>query len=297
MNSALSQWSLLALLFLLPGPAPAQQAPLSQTKHCLWKVQGTRNTVFLFGSIHFLKKDFYPLPKPIEDAYQQSDITVFEVDFEEMQSPAAQRKMAKEGRYPEGETIRQHLPKETYDKLRARVAEIAGDGAAFDSLKPWMVAVALLGMELQKLGFGPEQGVDLYFADKARKDKKQVVALETVDLQLALFTGLTKDEEDAMLKETLQEISKFETLFRDIIEAWKIGDTKALDKFIVESMREHPKIHKKLLVDRNKVWADKLEQWLAGEKDVFVVVGAAHLIGKDSLVDLLSKKRFKVQQL
>jgi uncharacterized protein YbaP (TraB family) len=297
MNIALSRWTLLALFVLLHSPAPAQQAPLKQTKHCLWKVQGARNNLYLFGSIHFLKKDLYPLPKPIEDAYQQSDITVFEVDFEEMKSPEAQLKMAKQGRYPEGETIRQHLPKETYDKLRARVAETAGDGSAFDSLKPWMVAVALLGMELQKLGFTPEHGVDLYFADKARKDKKQVVALETVDLQLALFTGLTKDEEDAMLKETLHETSKFKTIFSDIIEAWKIGDVKALDKFIVESMREHPKIHKKLLLDRNKQWADKLEKLLTGEKDVFVVVGAAHLIGKDSLVDLLSKKRFKVQQL
>lgn len=299
MNIAKSRWTLLTVLAwaLICAPADAQQAPKTQTKHCLWKVQGASNSVYLFGSIHFLKKDFYPLPKPIEDAYRQSDTAVFEVDFEEMKSPEAQVKMAREGKYPEGQTIRQHLPKETYDKLHARVAETVGNGSAFDSLKPWMVAVALLGIELQKLGFEPEQGVDLYFADKARKDKKQVMALETVDVQLALFSGLSRDEQDAMLSETLQEISKFEKIFTDVIQAWKIGDTQALDKFIVESMREHPKIHKKLLIDRNKQWADKLEKLLTGPKDVFVVVGAAHLIGKDSVVDLLSKKRFKVQQL
>jgi uncharacterized protein len=299
MNFAKSPWMLLTVIALLgfENPAHAQQALKTQTKHSLWKVQGASNSVYLFGSIHFLKKDFYPLPKPIEDAYKQADITVFEVDLEEMKSPEAQLKMVKEGKYPEGETIKQHLPKETYDKLHAHVAETMGVGSAFDSLKPWMVAVALLGIELQKLGFDPEHGVDQYFADRARKDKKQVVALETVDLQLALFTGLSKDEEDAMLKETLQEISNFKTIFTDVIEAWKNGDTKGLDKFIVESMREHPKIHKKLLIDRNKEWAGKLEKLLAGPKDVFVVVGAAHLVGKDSVVDLLSKKRFKVQQL
>jgi uncharacterized protein YbaP (TraB family) len=299
MNFAKSPWMLLTVMALLgfENPAHAQQALKTQTKHSLWKVQGASNSVYLFGSIHFLKKDFYPLPKPIEDAYKQADITVFEVDLEEMKSPEAQLKMVKEGKYPEGETIKQHLPKETYEKLHAHVAETMGVGSAFDSLKPWMVAVALLGIELQKLGFDPEHGVDQYFADRARKDKKQVVALETVDLQLALFTGLSKDEEDAMLKETLQEISNFKTIFTDVIEAWKNGDTKGLDKFIVESMREHPKIHKKLLIDRNKEWAGKLEKLLAGPKDVFVVVGAAHLVGKDSVVDLLAKKRFKVQQL
>ena len=95
----------------------------------------------------FLKKEFYPLPKPIEDAYNQSQVTVFEVDFQEMKSPEAQLKMVQQGKYPEGQTIRQHVSKETYDKLHAYVAERMGNGAAFDSLKPWMVAVALLGME------------------------------------------------------------------------------------------------------------------------------------------------------
>jgi uncharacterized protein YbaP (TraB family) len=283
----------IVVFLLLHAVAPAQQA----TKHCLWKVQGASNTVHIFGSIHFLKKDFYPLPKPIEDAYKESEIAVFEVDFDEMKSPRAQRKMAQQGRYPEGQTIKDHISKETYAKLHAYVAERTGNGAAFDSLKPWMVAVALLTMELDRLGFNPDQGVDQYFATKAKKDKKEIVPLETVDVQLSLFAGLSKDEENAMLQETLREISEFKQIFDDVIKAWRTGDAKALDKFIVESMREHPKIHKKLLIDRNKEWADKLEKLLAGQKDVFVVVGAAHLVGKDSVIDLLSKKRFKVQQL
>lgn len=288
--------ALLALL-LVHDTSHAQQVPQKPAKHCLWKVQGASNTVYLFGSIHFLKKSFYPLPQPIEDAYKQAPISVFEVDFDEMKSPEAQRKMLQQGRYPEGDSIKKHLSKDTYEKLHSYVADRMGDGAAFDSLKPWMVAVALLGIELQKLGFDPEQGVDQYFVNKARQDKKQIMALETVDAQLSLFAGLAKDEEEAMLKEAITEITKFQKILADVIEAWRTGDTKALDKFIVESMREHPKIHKKLLIDRNQQWAAKLEKLLAGEKDVFVVVGAAHLVGKDSVSDLLSKKRFKVQQL
>lgn len=288
--------ALLAVLFV-SNVAQAQQAPKTGTKHSLWKVQGASNTVYLLGSIHFLKKDFYPLPKPIEDAYKESEVVVFEVDFDEMKSPEAQLKMVQQGKYPEGETIKQHLNKSTYEKMHAYVAQRMGDGAAFDSLKPWMVAVALLTMELQKLGFDPEQGVDQYFLNKAKKDKKRIMSLETVDVQLSLFAGLSKEEENAMLEETLREISEFKQIFDDVIEAWKTGDAKALDKFIVESMREHPKIHKKLLIDRNEQWADKLEKLLTRDKDVFVVVGAAHLVGKDSVVDLLTKKRFKVQQL
>src|SRR5688572_8192362 len=62
------------LAFVLLQHAPilqAQQVAKPQTKHCLWKVQDRTNAIHLLGSIHFLKKEFYPLPKPIEDAYAQ----------------------------------------------------------------------------------------------------------------------------------------------------------------------------------------------------------------------------------
>lgn len=275
----------------------AQQSPKTQTKHCLWKVEGRTNAAYLFGSIHFLKKEFYPLAQPIEDAYKRSRVVVFEADLEEMQSPEAQLKMLQQGKYPEGQTLKQNVSKDTYAKLEAYLSESLGSAALFDGLKPWMVAVALLGMELQKLGFNPEQGVDKYFFDKAKQDQKQIVPLETIDFQLGLFAGLSKEEEDAMLKETLQEITSFKKILTEMTDAWKTGDTKKLDELILDAMRQFPQIHKKLLLDRNKEWSAKIEKLLAEGKNVFVVVGAAHLIGKDSVVDLLTKKGLKVPQM
>ena len=289
----------IAGILLLPHflPVHAQQAAKTQTKHCLWKVEGRTNTAYLFGSIHFLKKEFYPLAQPIEDAYRRSQVVVFEADLEEMQSPEAQLKMLQHGKYPEGQTLKQNISKDTYAKLEAYLSDSLGSAALFDGLKPWMVAVALLGIELQKLGFNPEQGVDKYFFEKAKQDKKATVPLETTDFQLSLFSGLSKEEEDAMLKETLQEITSFKQLLGEMTDAWKTGDTKKLDELILDSLRQFPQIHKKLLLDRNKEWAAKIEKLLAEGKNVFVVVGAAHLIGKDSVVDLLGKKGFKVSQM
>jgi len=115
--------------------------------------------------------------------------------------------------------------------------------------------------------------------------------------QLGLFTSLTKQEQDAMLRETLQEISNFKKDLQGIIDAWKTGDTQALQKLMLEAMRDYPQLHKKLLIDRNKQWVDKLQKLHASGKTVFVVVGAAHLIGKDSVIDLLSGKGLKARQL
>jgi len=295
--------SLVTLLFIIAlaviphSASRAQQAVKPATKHSLWKVEGRTNAMYLFGSIHFLKKDFYPLPQPIEEAYKQSQVVVFEVNLDEMGSPESQIKMVQSAKAGEGETLKDTLSKETYAKLEAHLTESGLPVAVFDPLRPWMVAVALISTEIMKLGYNPEEGVDRYFFGKAKKDKKETMALETLEFQLGFFTGLTKQEQDAMLRETLQEISSFKKDLQGIIDAWKTGDAQALEKFMLDSMQEYPQLHKKLLIDRNKQWVDKLQKLHASGKTVFVVVGAAHLVGKDSVVDLLNAKGLKARQL
>ncbi len=291
--------SLLGLLLAqAPGLAQAQPATPAATRHCLWQVQGRSNTVHLLGSIHFLKKEFYPLAPPIEDAYKQAQVVVFEADLDQLQSPQIQMQLMAKGRYPGGETLQQHLSKETYARLQSYLAERLGPGAgaAFDQFRPWMVAVTLMALELQKLGFDPEQGVDQYFQAKAKRDHKTIVGLETVEFQLSLFTGLSQEEGEQMLKETLDEISTFKKIMAEITEAWKTGDTAKIDTLIMDAMRGYPEVYKKLVVDRNRQWTDKIEKLLAEGKPVFVVVGAGHLVGKDSVVSMLGKKGLEVRQ-
>jgi len=290
-------FSVIALAVMPQSALRAQQAVKPATKHSLWKIEGKTNAMYLFGSIHFLKKDFYPLPQPIEDAYKQSEVVVFEADLGDMNSPEAQMKMVQIGRAPEGEKLKDILSQATYAKLEAYLTEAGLPIAVFEPLRPWMVAVALMSTEIVKLGYSPEDGVDKYFFGKAKQDKKETVALETLDFQLGLFTSLTPQEQDAMLRETLQEISNFKKDLQGIIDAWKTGDTQALDKFMLDAMRDYPQLHKKLLIDRNKQWVDKLQKLHASGKTVFVVVGAAHLVGKDSVVDLLNAKGLKARQL
>src|SRR6187551_2030498 len=112
--------AVLALLFTEPITLlNAQRAPAAATKHCLWHVQGPRSAVYLLGSMHFLKKEFYPLAKPIQDAYQNSAIVVFEADLAEIATPAAQLKLSKAGRYPAGETLKQNISSKAYATLQS----------------------------------------------------------------------------------------------------------------------------------------------------------------------------------
>jgi uncharacterized protein YbaP (TraB family) len=293
---------LVLFLFALNSLTPAfhtsaMAAERGSAKHCLWKVQGKKNTLYLLGSVHLLQAGMYPLDKPIEEAYRQASIVVFETDVAKMSSPEFQMKMLTEGQYPPGDSLKNHLSSKTYSLLHKHVQEAAGIGTAFDRFKPWMAAIGLLGIELAKLGYEATNGVDRHFLQRAERDSKKVIPLETPEFQIGLFKGFTKAEEDQFVLDTITHIGELKASFKELVETWRTGDLKGLDKIVGEHLRAYPSLHKKLLLDRNKNWIPKITELMDGSKKALVIVGAAHLIGKGSVVELLQKKGYKIEQL
>ncbi|MBA4149026.1 MAG: TraB/GumN family protein [Verrucomicrobia bacterium] len=265
-------------------------------KLSLWTAKGKSNTVHFLGSIHYLKREFYPLPAPIEKAYTNAQIVVFETDMDRMKQPAILEKIMAEGTYPAGKSIADEISEEIYQLLRSTLSEKIGQPAALDRFKPYLVAVTLGSLELQRLGFQPEDGVDQYFMAKAKQDKKKVLTLETIEEQMGFFTGMNKVEQEAFLKSSLTDMNQIEKMFGEIIAAWEKGDSQKLEGLIMDSMKEYPNLIKKFLTDRNKNWIPEFEKLLQGDKDAFVIVGAAHLVGSGSVIELLKAKGIKVEQ-
>ena len=118
-----------------------------------------------------------------------------------------------------------------------------------------------------------------------------------MEKQISLFTTMAEKDQEAMIKKTVEESKNWKTMIDDILAAWKTGDGPALKKLVADSIGKYPELHKKLLIDRNESWLEKIEELLQGGKDAIVIVGAAHLVGKDSVLDLLRKKGFSAKQL
>lgn len=286
----------LPLLLLSAGYGLSQPAAATRTNLPLWKMTGESNTVWLLGSIHFCKEDFYPLPKPIEDAYRNSGTLVLEIDLAEEKSLTTQMFILKEGMNPSDQTLSQQVSKETFEALTKWAEKEMGTVAVFELQKPWMATLTMMTLEIQKLGFNPELGIDKHFYRQARRDEKRVIGLETVALQIGLFTALNKSEQEDLLKSTLKEIDKLPEMFREIMDGWKSGDSKKMEPLLNDAMKEYPSVWKRLVLDRNQKWLSKIEKFREDPKDVFVVVGTGHLIGEGSVVDLLRKKGLKVEQ-
>jgi uncharacterized protein YbaP (TraB family) len=263
----------------------------------LWEARGKSNSVYLLGSIHFAKDDFYPLAKPMEQACERSSIIVFEANLGEMKSMETQASLLKAGLCPVGESLSQQVSQETYSALQSWLKNTGGNPSMLDPMKPWLASVTVVALELQKLGFNPGKGIDEHFYSRAKADKKEILSLETVDFQINLFADLSREDSESLLKSMLEDATRFPKIFADVIQAWKTGDAAKIEQLLLEITKKYPAILKKFLSDRNRTWLPKIEELLNGNKHVFVVVGMGHLVGSDGVVQLLKKKGIRVEQL
>ncbi len=110
---------------------------------------------------------------------------------------------------------------------------------------------------------------------------------------------MTLDEgiENEIIQKTLLDAKELKQIFGKLIKAWRAGDSKALDKLANDDLRVYPEVYQKMLVGRNNNWFPKVKRFLKSAEKEFVLVGVAHLVSKDGLIEMLKSQGYKVQQL
>jgi uncharacterized protein YbaP (TraB family) len=287
----------LCFIFLVSANLHAQQSkPAVSTNHCLWVVEKASHRSFLLGSLHVLKSDTYPLAKAINDAYGASQKVVFETDLKAMLDPAVQAKMMSMGLYPEGETLFQNTSAELQRALKKKINSLGLPMEHFARFRPWFLAVTLTTLELQRLGFSPAYGIDVYFYSRAGSDGKEIGYLEPIEYQLDLLGKMNAHDQNAFLSQTLKDLELAAEMADDMVAYWEKGDIDNLRKLLFESFRGYPQIENRLLLQRNKNWVLKIEKMMKENKNVLIIVGAGHLIGPGSVVEILKQKGYGVKQ-
>ena len=262
----------------------------------IWSFASGDNTVYLLGSIHVLNKESYPLPEEIKNIYNCCRRIVFETDLDSMDDSSMQGKMLRRGMYPKGQTLSDNISSETYEMLREKLETSGLSILQFDQFRPWMVALTITGSEMIRLGFDPELGLDRSFFNMAKQDSKELLFLESNEFQINLFSGLGRKKQEALLRQVLIEIKIIESMFADMVSAWKSGSAEKLNSIMNESFRGFPDLHDRLITKRNRRWVAKILNMARQQGDLLVVVGAAHLVGEKSVVDLLRQKGYEVKQ-
>jgi hypothetical protein len=201
--------------------------------------------------------------------------------------------------YTGDETLKDNLSEKTYNLAKKRMDEMGMDIELFKKTKPWMLAITITAMEIMKLGFDPNYGIDKYFLDRA-SGMKEIPELEGAAFQVNLLDGFSAEESDKFLFSTLQETGDYREELDKMVAAWEKGDAVLMADLVDKSNREFPElkgINKRLIDDRNHTMLEKILSFFKEEKTYLVVVGAGHLVGKTGLVQLLKDKGFTLKQL
>ena len=287
------------LLSLLLSSALAGESSVTGPKSFLWKVQSKAATAFILGSVHLAKPDIYPLPRKIEESFERAGILAVEADPEKAKDENLLRQMLASALYPGNGTLREHLSKETYALAGREMEELGLTIESFNRTRPWFLAITIETLEFQRLGYDPAYGLDIYFTGKA-SGKKRIVELESFDYQIRLMNGFSDGEQELFLIYTLRDLATLKEKIEELMTAWRTGDTKAMEALVTRTLNESPEIRPifdKLFDRRNREMTAKVEQMLQGKETAFVVVGAAHLVGKKGIIELLRGKGFKVEQM
>jgi uncharacterized protein YbaP (TraB family) len=300
MRSRLPWIALTGLSLFLPlTPAPASVE--RGTKHFLWKVTSPSTEAYLMGSIHLGKKEFYPLPKEIESAFDRSKYLVLEADETKLDQAKLQQMILERGLYGEGDGLSKHVPPATLKAANAMMEGFGMPAGSTERMKPWFLAITASLLAIQKLEYSPEFGIDRHFAVAAKEKGREILELESMEFQVKLLSGFADDEQVKFLDSTLEETKNAKERMDTIVSAWSKGDAAALEEELIRKpLQQHPEqagFMAKMIDDRNVGMAKKVGGYLKTKDVYFVVVGGAHLLGEKGMLKLLEKDGFKVEQL
>ncbi len=289
--------ALLSLAIALPGLAFADASAFD--RGLLWRIERDGAPAsYLFGTMHVSDERVTTLAKPVTDAFRASRTVALELIIDE----ALEAKIGKAMELPAGESLDKLLTKRQLLLLRDIAAHYGVSPDVFMSLKPWAVWFLFGSSPGERPGpGGPREPLDLMLQHQAQAAGKKVVALETVDEQLAVFDGLPQADQLALLAATLEtgaDAGRYAAVMRNLYLTRNLKGllqifNVATDKQSLAAM-QHART--RLLDDRNKRMVERMAKLLA-KGDAFVAVGAAHLPGEAGLLNLLAAAGWKVTRV
>lgn len=267
----------------------------------LYRVTHEGKTSYLYGTIHVGRDGTYPLDAVAARALLDSKALVIELDIRE--DKAFQLALARHGRYPDGDTIQNHLTPATLQKTVQALARANISLASVQHYKPWLIANLLVGAELDKNGYQRSQAVEYALLAAAQKQDKTVRELESADYQLSLFDSLNAQQQEQYLLENLADLDDGDSLKKSkaLIDAWGAADKTGIQA-VWQTATSGDSIsagfmNRVLLGKRNPEMAANIERIMQQDQVAFVGVGLLHLVGDDGLPQLLKRRGYQVEQL
>ena len=265
----------------------------------LWELSSGDSKVYLFGSIHMLPRDWAWRTKAIDAAIKASDGFVFETALTAEATQKMRLFVREHGNLPHGQALSRVLSPEGLKDFRKALTMTPLDPQSVDTMRPWLALMVLGDYRVQS---GPlrsfaEEGVDYTIEQAARKAGKPVRHLETGESQFQILIQATPDDDIEGFEADLHDLLKSEDVYRRILEAWTSGNQADIANVVAREGARNPHEKQVLLDRRNRNWLPQIESMMVSRQTRFVTVGAAHLAGPGSVLDMLCVRGWKVHRV
>lgn len=285
---------LLAAVLILTFSVSLQAAGEPTPGPALWKVEGGKADLYLFGTFHLLPSNLEWKNKTISAAIEASSTLVTEADASEEADLGGLIK--KYAFNPEGKTLRSYFTEEEATTIDTAIAPfgLSVDGAA--KFKPWFVALQVGMTAMLNLGFAPDSGVESVLLLDAAQQPMSLAYLESAEAGILALADHPDHLQAKMLLATVNDLGHIEEMMGQMIEAWSVGDVAIVAQLLNSSMAQTPELIEAVLYKRNRAWIAPLTELLESDSSYFVAVGAGHLAGDNSVIDLLDKAGYTLSR-
>ena len=257
-----------------------------------YKVCDEDSCIHISGSYHMGDKRITKLDQKIIDIFDNSDYLALEIEDDTDSVDQSQFLMK------DGKTLQDVVTPEFYAKLEK-----------FSEEHPMYV---LKAYQNYNLGFNSTvietlplleakattPGMDTIFQKRAKKNNKEILAFETMDFQLNLLTGYSDEFYMQTIEYFIDNYDEAAKLQLDLYEAYLKADVDEMLKLLAEdeeiengeeATEEQIKFYEAMYTNRNNHMTDVIKEYLADNKNVFVVVGAAHVLPEGGILDQLKQ--------
>lgn len=257
----------------------------------IWRVQDEDSTLYLFGTVHLLPTGLNWQRDDLRDTFAESGTVFFETDHTGAAGLRAQALATQIGLRRDGRRLT-----ETLDNYQSNLLEaVANNGqlnlAALDSMQPWLASEFLTLSAATAAGLSADLSADEALKSRAARAGKNVVYFETPEDQLRQIADLPEAVQLELLTDTMERFGKMDERLAEIARDWAIGDIEALEAALVAPLEGAPDGYvKAVLLDRNEIWAERLDRFMQGSGTGFVAIGTAHMLGEGSVIDALEAR-------
>ena len=277
--------------------ASAPSAEAKPASPALWKVADADTTIYLFGTIHLLPAGTKWRSPTFDKAAAGSDTLVVETDINETDPSATIGELFKLAISPGLPPLVERVKPEKRAALAMAIAKSGIPAPAFDKMETWAAAFLLLAGQFKDLGLESGSGVESILKKQFVAGGKPIGQLETNAEQLGFFDKLSEGAQRDFLDGVLDESADVKEQFGGMLDAWSKGDIAGIAKSFNADMGEAPELLDALIARRNANWANWVKSRLDQPGTVMMAVGAGHLAGDKSVVNLLQKQGLKVTRV